>query len=46
MGAVGQIPAAAVASLPLGIASLMRRDGESWGNLLLRLDEAVMRSVV
>jgi hypothetical protein len=24
----------------------MQRNGESWGNLLLRLDEAVMQSVV
>jgi hypothetical protein len=41
------IPAAAVASMPQGMrAGLMRRDGESWGNLLLRLDEAVMQSVV
>jgi len=47
MGAVGEIPAAAVASMPQGMfAGLMRRNGESWGNLLLRLDEAVMQSVV
>jgi hypothetical protein len=58
MGAVGEIPAAAVAgrapgrraavaSMPQGmLAGLMRRNGESWGNLLLRLDEAVMQSVV
>ena len=47
MGAVGEIPAAAVASMPQGmLAGLMRRNGESWANLLLRLDEAVMQSVV
>jgi hypothetical protein len=47
MGAVGEIPAAAVASMPQGmLAGRMRRDGESWGNLLLRLDEAVMPSIV
>ena len=47
MGAVGEIRAAAVASMPQGmLAGLMRRHGESWSNLLLRLDEAVMQSVV
>ena len=47
MGAVGEIRAAAVASMPQGmLAGLMRRNGESRGNLLLRLDEAVMQSVV
>jgi hypothetical protein len=47
MGAVGEIRAAAVASMPQGmLAGLMRRNGESWSNLLLRLDEAVMQSVV
>ncbi len=47
LGAVGEIPAAAVESMPQGmLAGLMRRNGESWGNLLLRLDEAVMQSVV
>jgi len=46
-GSVGEIPAAAVASMPQGmLAGLMRRKGESWGNLLLRLDETVMQSVV
>jgi hypothetical protein len=39
--------AAAVASTPQGIlAGLMRRNGESWGNLLLRLNEAIMQSIV
>jgi len=47
MGAVDAIPAAAIASMPRGIlAGLMRRNGESWNELLLRLDEAVMQSVV
>lgn len=47
MGAVGEIRAAAVASMPQGmLAGLMRRNGKSWGDLLLRLDEAVMQFVV
>jgi hypothetical protein len=38
--------AAAIASMPQGVlAGLMRCNGESWGNLLLRVDEAVMQSV-
>jgi len=42
-GAVGEAPAATIAVMPQGmLAGLMRRDGESWNNLLLRLDEAVM----
>lgn len=46
MGAVDEIPAVAVARMPQGmLAGLVRRNGESWGNLLLRLDEAVMQSV-
>jgi hypothetical protein len=28
------------------LAGLMRRNGESWSSLLLRLDDAVMQSVV
>jgi hypothetical protein len=47
MGAVDAIPAAAIASMPQGmLAGLMRRNGESWNELLLRLDEGVMQSVV
>jgi hypothetical protein len=47
MGAVDAIPAAAIAFMPQGmLAGLMRRNGESWNELLLRLDEAVMQSVV
>jgi hypothetical protein len=47
MGAVDAIPAAAIASMPQGmLAGLMRRNGESWNELLLRLNEAVMQSVV
>ena len=43
LGAVDEIRAAAVASMPHGmLAGLMRRHGERWSNLLLRLDEAVM----
>ena len=46
-GAVGEIRAAAVASMPQAtLAELVRRIGESWCNLLLRLYEAVMQSVV
>ena len=33
--------------MPQGmLAGLMRRNGESCGNLLLRIDDAVMQSVV
>jgi hypothetical protein len=47
MGAVGEFPAGAAASMPQGmLAGPMRRNSESWGNPLLRLDEAVMQSVV
>lgn len=47
LGAVGPIPAAAVAAMPKGmLAGLMRRNGESWGDLLLRLDAAIVQSVV
>ena len=47
LGAVSGIPAAAVASMPKGmLAGLMHREGESWDILLLRLNEAVMQSVV
>jgi hypothetical protein len=47
MGAVDAIPAAAIASMSQGmLAGLTRRNGESWNELLLRLDEAVMQSVV
>lgn len=47
LGAISGIPAAAVASMPKGMmAGLMRREGESWEALLLRLNEAVMQSVV
>ena len=43
----GQRAAGLYASMPQGMfAGLMRRNGESWGNLLLRLDEAVVKSVV
>jgi len=47
LGAVDAIPAAAIASMPHGmLAGLMRRSGESWSDLLLRLDAAVVQSVV
>lgn len=47
LGAVDAIPAAAIASMPQGmLAGLMRRNGESWNDLLLRLDAAVVQSIV
>jgi hypothetical protein len=47
MGAVGEIPAAAVASMPQGmLAGLIRRENENWPGLLIRLNAAVMQSVV
>jgi len=47
LGAISGIPGVAVASMPKGMmAGLLRREGESWGDLLLRLNEAVMQSVV
>ncbi len=47
LGAISGIPAAAVASMPKGmLAGLMRREGESWNDLLLRLNDAVMQAVV
>jgi hypothetical protein len=47
LGAISGMPAAAVASMPKGmLAGLMRREDESCGDQLLRLNEAVMQSVV
>jgi hypothetical protein len=47
LGAINGISGAAVASMPAGMmAGLMRRESESWEALLLRLNEAVMQSVV
>jgi hypothetical protein len=47
MGAISGVRAAAVAAMPQGMmAGLMRREGETWDALLLRLNEAVMQSVV
>jgi hypothetical protein len=47
LGAVGEISAAAIASMPQGVfAGLMRRSGESWADLLLRLDAAVVQPFV
>jgi hypothetical protein len=44
LGAIGPFPAAA---LPAGmLAGLVRRKGESWNQLLHRLDETVMQTVV
>jgi hypothetical protein len=47
LGAIGLIRAAATASMPAGmLACLTRKEGERWEDLLLRLNEAVMQSVV
>jgi hypothetical protein len=47
LGAVSGIRAAAIATMPAGmLAGLMRRENESWPDLLLRLNAAVMQSVV
>jgi hypothetical protein len=47
LGAIGPIRAAATASMPAGmLAGLMRKDGERWEDLLVRLNEAVMKAVV
>ena len=47
LGAIGPIRAAATASMPAGmLAGLIRKNGEPWEDLLLRLNEAVMQSVV
>lgn len=47
LGAISGMRAAAVATMPAGmLAGLMRRDNESWPDLLIRLNAAVMQSVV
>jgi hypothetical protein len=47
LGAVSGIRAAAIATMPAGmLAGLMRRENESWPDLLIRLNAAVMQSVV
>ena len=47
LGAIGPIRAAATASMPAGmLAGLMRKDGERWEDLLIRLNDAVMKAVV
>jgi hypothetical protein len=47
LGAIGPIRAAATASMPAGmLAGLTRNDGERWEDLLVRLNDAVMRAVV
>jgi hypothetical protein len=47
MGAMGQIPAVTVAMTPKGmLVGLMRRKGESWLQLLARLDATVVQAVV
>ena len=47
MGAISGIRAAAVAAMPQGmLAGLMRKEGETWEALLVRLNEAVMQAVV
>jgi hypothetical protein len=47
LGAMGSIPAVAIAMTPKGmLVGLMRRKGESWPQLLIRLDATVVRAVV
>jgi hypothetical protein len=47
LGAIGPIRGAASASMPAGmLAGLIRKDGERWEDLLLRLNDAVMQAVV
>jgi hypothetical protein len=46
LGAVSGIRAAAFATMPAGmLAGLMRRENESWPDLLARLNAAVMQCV-
>jgi hypothetical protein len=47
LGAISGIPGAAVATMPKGMmAGLMRREGESWEALLLRLKAVVENRVI
>jgi hypothetical protein len=47
LGAIGPIRAAATASMPAGmLAGLVRKDGERWEDMLVRLNDAVMNAVV
>jgi hypothetical protein len=42
-GAMGSIPAVAIAMTPKGmLVGLMRRKGESWSELMVRLDATVV----
>jgi Transposase IS66 family/IS66 C-terminal element len=47
LGAMGSIPAFAPAMTPKGmLVGLMRRNGESWTQLLVRLDATVVQAVI
>jgi hypothetical protein len=47
LGAMGPIPAVAVAMTPKGmLVGLTRRKGETWPELLVRLDATVVQAVV
>jgi len=44
---MGPFPAVAIAMTPKGmLVSLMRRQGESWPQLLIRLDATVVQAVI
>jgi hypothetical protein len=47
LGAMGSIPAVAIAMTPKGmLVGLMRHKGESWPELLTRLDATVVQAVI
>ncbi len=47
IGAIGELPAAAVAITPKGmLVGLALREGETWPELVLRLDATVVQAVV
>jgi hypothetical protein len=47
LGAMGSIPAVAIAMTPKGmLVGLMRHKGESWPELLIRLDATVVQAVI
>lgn len=47
IGAMGSIPAVAIAMTPKGmLVGLLRRKGETWTALLARLDSTVVQAVI
>lgn len=47
LGAMASIPAVAIAMTPKGmLVGLMQRKGESWPQLLIRLDATVVQAVI